>query len=90
MNKALMKDDGIIRFHGSFSHGEKFSILLEWASLGNLEDFFLQKPQPNDPRDAFRLWNSFMRLLWTMSSLRNMELADGSKCQLYVEVDLPV
>jgi serine/threonine protein kinase len=78
----LTKDDGIVKFHGCFSQGQAFSILLEYASMGNLEQLFRAMSPPTDMKDILYLWKSYLRLIRTLHCLRRMEYLDGSKYQM--------
>jgi serine/threonine protein kinase len=81
--EALKKDDGIVRFYGCFSHGDTFSIFMEWASQGNLEQL-LKTPPPTDVQGIWDFWNSYLRLLTTLNCLRKITYPDSSEIQMLV------
>jgi cephalosporin-C deacetylase-like acetyl esterase len=63
------KVSGIIEFHGSYSHGDTFCILLEYANLGNLEQLLKVLPPPLEPQDILDFWDSFFSLLSPVAHL---------------------
>ena len=77
-----MDDGGVIAFHGCFSHGPRFGILLEYAPLGNLEEFFQEYEPPSGMEDILDLWISYFRLLSTLNCLRRMEYVDRESLQM--------
>lgn len=81
-NSDLSKDGGIINFHGCFSHGSAFVILLEHAPWGNLEQLFQKGKRPKELLDILDLWDSYLRLLSTLKCLRRFENAQGGVLQM--------
>ena len=49
----------IIGFYGSFFRGETFNIILEYADLGNLEDFMQRVQPPSSIEDIITFWDRF-------------------------------
>jgi len=87
-NKDLVADGGIVGFHGCFSHGSTFGILLEYASMGNLEQMFKTQEPPRDHLDILDIWKSFLQLLSTLKCLRHFEHADRGTLQLLVQLTI--
>jgi len=84
MRTSLNRDEGVVKFFGCYTHGPTFNVLLEWASMGNLEELFQNDKidPPQNPIDILLLWTSYLRLLGTLATLRNLEYADKSAYQL--------
>lgn len=50
----------IIAFYGSFVHGETFSVIEEFADLGNLDNFMNSKTPPSSPNEKLVFWSNFL------------------------------
>lgn len=81
-NDDLTADGGIVGFHGCFKHGGKFSILLEHATRGNLEQLLQSDERPKSYVDILDLWNSYFQLLSTLHCLLRLEYAGRESLQM--------
>lgn len=51
-----------IGFHGAFIQNKSFNILLQYANIGTLEDYFLKATPPKHQNDILTLWRNLFRL----------------------------
>jgi len=78
LNKTIKdpRDDCIIRFFGSYRHGNTFHIILEYANQGTLEDFFQNVTPPTNPDDIYVFWCNILQLLCALTTLHNVGKED--------------
>ena len=63
-----LKDDGmppsnIIGFYGGFVRQETYNIILEYADLGNLDDYMKQTPPPSTTEEKLTFWGNFLAVI---------------------------
>ncbi|KAF2230731.1 kinase-like protein [Viridothelium virens] len=54
---------GLIGFYGSFRHGRRLNVLLEYADGGTLEDYFKQHSPPSRGVEIIDFWESLSGIL---------------------------
>jgi hypothetical protein len=72
----------IVGFHGCYQHRDTCNVILEWASLGNLEECFQKLAPPESADDAFLLLHAYFGLLGALDFWRNMKYDNKSAYQL--------
>lgn len=82
LRSSLNDAGGVVRFHGCYTHGPTFNVLLEWAELGNLEQLMKRLEPPQTKEDALTFWKSYLGMLRTLENLRRMVYDDESAYQL--------
>jgi hypothetical protein len=68
-------NSGIVGFHGSFTRGDTYNILLEYADKGTLEDYFRQKNPPVESEEIITFWQALFKLV---DALRRIHQEDGA------------
>ncbi len=63
--------ESIIKFHGSYSHGNDYNILLEYADKGSLEDYFQKQTPPSRGGDIIKFWDSLFRLIKALKAIHS-------------------
>lgn len=53
----------IIGYYGSFIHGQKHNIILEYADKGDLERYFMTVEPPKTAEDILSFWGGMFNLL---------------------------
>lgn len=69
--RAVRNTESIIKFHGSYIHGDSFNILLEYADKGTLEDFFRQESPPSRGLDIIALWEALFQLIQGLKAIHS-------------------
>lgn len=65
------RSENIVEFYGAFQHGEKYSILLEWADMDSLNNYRLKVPPPIRSFDKAKFWRSCFGLLRALQDLHH-------------------
>ncbi|OHE99731.1 serine/threonine protein kinase [Colletotrichum orchidophilum] len=71
--------DSIIRYFGSFEIPGFRTIVLEYASGGNLKSFFERYPPPLAHSDRILFWDNLMGLLGGLDAIHNLRKSRGVK-----------
>ncbi len=58
-----MPPSNIIGFYGGFVRQETYNIILEYADLGNLDDYMKQIPPPSTPQEKMTFWENFLAVM---------------------------
>jgi hypothetical protein len=72
----------IIGYYGSFTHGKKHNIILEYADKGDLEKYFMTVEPPQTAEDILSFWGGMFNLL--------RALMDIHMCKQQSSPDAPV
>ncbi len=62
----------IIDCLGSFEYKGTFSIILDYADLGNLDDYF-RYSAPTGAEHIFNVWKSFLHLIHAICEIHNIK-----------------
>ena len=74
---------GIIGFYGSFTRGDTYNVLLEYADQGTLEDYFRNQTPPVDPEDTINLWQALFKIIDALRRIHEVSsAADGTESPL--------
>ena len=65
--------NGIIGFYGGFQHGDVYSIILEYANEGTLEQFFQSQDTPSCGEDLIALWTSWVGVVKGLVSIHEQQ-----------------
>jgi len=60
-----------VGYYGSFVVKDSFNLILEYADKGDLDSYFRKNKQPTAPRDIFRFWKAFFRLIYGLLKIHN-------------------
>lgn len=63
--------ESIIRFHGSYTHGNDYNILLEFADKGSLEEYFQKQTPPSRGVDIIKFWDSLFQLIKALKAIHS-------------------
>jgi len=63
--------ESIIRFHGSYTHGDSYNLLLEFADKGSLEEYFQKQTPPSRGGDIIKFWNSLFQLIKALKTIHS-------------------
>jgi serine/threonine protein kinase len=61
--RSVKQSDSIIKYYGSYIHGDEYNILLEYADKGTLEDYFQKESPPSRGVDIIKFWESLFQLI---------------------------
>lgn len=56
-------NSNIIEFHGSFTRGDTYNVLLEYADKGNLADYFKSESPPSEGKEIIQFWEAMFTLI---------------------------
>ncbi len=68
----LKDSEGIIGFSGSYTHGDDYNILLEFADKGSLEEYFQKETPPSHDVDIINFWNGLFQLIKALKAIHSM------------------
>ena len=71
------KDQSLIRYFGSFKQGDSHNILLEYADLGTLENYFERVTPPSLAEDVVMFWGRLFNVLKALSRIHENERPSG-------------
>lgn len=63
--------ESIMRFHGSYTHGSDYNILLEFADKGSLEEYFQNQTPPSRGGDIIKFWDSLFQLIKALKAIHS-------------------
>ncbi|KAH8815557.1 hypothetical protein F5884DRAFT_182287 [Xylogone sp. PMI_703] len=67
--RSVRSVDGVIKFYGSYSHGDECNILLEYADKGSLEEYFKTQNPPSKAIDIIKFWERLFQLVRGLKGL---------------------
>lgn len=63
----------IIAYYGSFYDHDTYSIILEYADGGNLDDFMRRTPEPPNREDMIEYWDRFCRITHGLAHIHGLQ-----------------
>ena len=69
---------GMIRFYGSFKQLDRFNVLLEYADIGTLEQYWKQLPPPRTGEEMISFWNQMFQLIGAVKYVHHEGQSDAS------------
>jgi serine/threonine protein kinase len=72
--RGVRHAESIIKFYGSFIHGDKFNTLLEFADKGSLEDYFKRETPPSRGVDIIKFWEALFLLIKGLKAIHSVRL----------------
>jgi len=70
--RSVRNADSIIRFYGSYIHGDEFNILLEFADRGSLEGYFQRETPPSHGVDIIKFWEGLFELIKGLKAIHSV------------------
>jgi serine/threonine protein kinase len=61
--RRLGSNPSIIGFYGSFTRGDTYNVLLEYADKGTLEEYFYKVIPPVDPDEIINFWQALFKII---------------------------
>lgn len=61
--RHLGLNPNIIRFHGSFTRGDSYNVLLEYADKGTLAEYFQKESPPSEGEEIIKFWETMFELI---------------------------
>jgi serine/threonine protein kinase len=61
--RSVKSTDSIIKFYGSYIHGDEFNILLQYGDRGSLEEYFKRETPPSRGLDIIKFWEAMFKLI---------------------------
>lgn len=61
--RSVRSAGSIIKFYGSYIHGDEFNILLEYGDRGSLEEYFKRETPPSRGLDIIKFWEAMFKLI---------------------------
>jgi hypothetical protein len=71
-------DNSIIKFHGNYTQGNTYNILLEYADKGDLEEYFQRELPPTLPEEIGQFWKG--KFSKTIHNVGDEGLPQQSQC----------
>ena len=82
LNKAGRPPSNIIGFYGSFQRGECFNIVLEYADLGNLEEYMQKVYPPSSTEDTILFWDSLFDVVRGLVTIHGTQQGNPKDLQI--------
>ena len=70
--RSVKHADSIIKFYGSYIHGDASNILLEYADMGTLEEYFKKESPPSRGVDIIKFWESLFQLTKGLKAIHSV------------------
>ncbi|KAF4633133.1 hypothetical protein G7Y89_g4984 [Cudoniella acicularis] len=70
--RSVKQADSIIKFYGSYIHGDEYNILLEFAEKGTLEQYFALESPPSRGGDIVKFWEALFRLIKGLKAVHSV------------------
>ncbi|KFY93298.1 hypothetical protein V500_03785 [Pseudogymnoascus sp. VKM F-4518 (FW-2643)] len=65
-------NSNIIEFHGSFTRGDSYNVLLEYADKGNLADYFENESPPSEGEEIIQFWEAMFTLIGALQRIHQV------------------
>lgn len=69
----------IIKFHGSFTRGDSYNVLLEYADKGNLADYFKNESPPSEGEEIIQFWEAMFMLIDALRRIHQVGPGDSDE-----------
>jgi serine/threonine protein kinase len=69
--RSVRQADSIIKFYGSYIHGNNYNILLEFADEGSLEEYFRRESPPSRGIDIIKFWEGLFQLIKGLKTIHS-------------------
>ncbi len=69
--RSVRQADSIIKFYGSYIHGDNYNILLEFADKGSLEEYFRRESPPSRGGDIIKFWEGLFQLIKGLKAIHS-------------------
>jgi serine/threonine protein kinase len=69
--RSVRQAESIIKFYGSYIHGENYNILLEFADKGSLEEYFRRESPPSRGGDIINFWEGLFQLIKGLKAIHS-------------------
>lgn len=80
VQESLAKN--VIGFYGSYEQNGLYSILLEYADVGTLEDYLQRTSSPTTGNDIYLFWRSLFNVINGLRSIHDVQGKDESDPQV--------
>jgi serine/threonine protein kinase len=70
--RSIRHADSIIKFYGSYIHGDRSNIILEFADKGSLEEYFQSETPPSRGVDIIRFWEGLFQLIKGLKAIHSV------------------
>lgn len=77
------RKSNIIGFRGSFTRGDSYNLLLEYADQKTLEDYFKREP-PTESEDIIRFWEELFEIVFAVNIIHEAIRGESQEFQGYV------
>jgi hypothetical protein len=74
--RVIGPNSSIIGFRGSFTRGDTYNVLLEYADKGTLEDFFRTQDPPTDGEEIIQFWEALFQIIDALRRIHEVK-SDG-------------
>lgn len=83
LRKTQRSTRSVIQFYGSFKHCGAYSLILEYADKGTLEQYFQTTERPSNGPDIRKFWKSILQLTKALSRIHEVEAADPGDPEIF-------
>lgn len=67
----------LARFYGSWKHGDRYYMLLEFVDGGTLADFFARTGMPSQEEDIMNFWESLSKVVKPLARIHKLPITDS-------------
>jgi serine/threonine protein kinase len=80
---ARRSNPSIIKFYGSFTRGDSYNVILEYADKGTLADYFRNESPPSEGDETIRFWEAIFKLLSALRDIHEVGSDDPDGPQVF-------
>jgi serine/threonine protein kinase len=70
--RSVKHADSIVRFYGSYIHGDTFNTIFEFADKGTLEEYFSKETPPSRGQDIVHFWEGLFQLIKGLKAIHSV------------------
>lgn len=86
--RSVRQAESVIKFYGSYIHGENYNILLEFADKGSLEEYFRRESPPSRGGDIIKFWEALFQLIKGLKAIHSAREYVSSSMLLALSADV--
>ena len=72
LNETGRPVPNLIGFYGAFKQNGSYNIILQYANIGTLEDYFQKVKPPKLGKDILTLWRNLFNITWALIDIHDL------------------
>lgn len=79
LNETGRPVPNLVGFYGAFRQNGSFNIILQYANVGTLEDYFQKAKPPKRGKDILKLWRNLFRLTDPLIDIHDLSSSNDAE-----------